>query len=183
MASQKKSITFSDIAQYTGLSKATISRYFNQPSYLTQENIDIISKALKELNYQENKLARVFAKGNSEIIGIIVPNFFYQFYSYFLNHVLNTYEQYGFKFITFLGNNDCEAEKKCLNELLAYQIIGLIDLSHNLSSEYLSRLNIPVCFCGKGRPFYQYVLILTTILVREWPLIFSAGTNVKYIFT
>lgn len=144
MASQKKSITFSDIAQYTGLSKATISRYFNQPSYLTQENIDIISKALKELNYQENKLARVFAKGNSEIIGIIVPNFFYQFYSYFLNHVLNTYEQYGFKFITFLGNNDCEAEKKCLNELLAYQIIGLIDLSHNLSSEYLSRLNIPV---------------------------------------
>ena len=49
MASQKKSITFSDIAQYTGLSKATISRYFNQPSYLTQENIDIISKALKEL--------------------------------------------------------------------------------------------------------------------------------------
>ena len=31
-----------------------------------------------------------------------------------------------------------------MNELLAYQIIGLIDLSHNLSSEYLSRLNIPV---------------------------------------
>ena len=144
MASQKKSITFSDIAQYTGLSKATISRYFNQPSYLTQESIDMISKALKELNYQENKLARVFAKGNSEIIGIIVPNFFYQFYSHFLNHVLNTYEQYGFKFITFLGNNDCEAERKCLNELLAYQIIGLIDLSHNLSSEYLSRLDIPV---------------------------------------
>ena len=182
MASQKKSITFSDIAQYTGLSKATISRYFNQPSYLTQENIDIISKALKELNYQENKLARVFAKGNSEIIGIIVPNFFYQFYSYFLNHVLNTYEQYGFKFITFLGNNDCEAEKKCLNELLAYQIIGLIDLSHNLSSEYLSRLNIQ-SFLWKGKTVLSVVLILTTILVREWPLIFSAGTNVKYIFT
>ena len=144
MASQKKSITFSDIAQYTGLSKATISRYFNHPSYLTRESIDMISKALKELNYQENKLASVFAKGNSEIIGIIVPNFFYQFYSYFLNHVLNTYEQYGFKFITFLGNNDCEAEKKCLNELLAYQVIGLINLSHSLSSEYLAALNVPV---------------------------------------
>lgn len=144
MASHKKAITFSDISQYTGLSKATISRYFNNPSYLTKENIDIIAKALKELNYQENKLAKVFAKGNSEIIGIIVPNFFYQFYSRFLNHVLNTYDQHGYKFITFLGNNDCEAEKKYLNELLAYQIVGLIELSHNLPSEYFSSLGIPV---------------------------------------
>lgn len=87
---------------------------------------------------------QIFAKGNREIIGIIVPDFFYQFYSHFLNHVLNTYDQYGYKFITFLGNNDCEAEKKYLSELLAYQIIGLIDLSHNLSSEYLSKLDIPV---------------------------------------
>lgn len=157
MSSQKKAITFSDISQYTGLSKATISRYFNQPSYLSKENIDIISKALENLNYQENKLAKIFAKGNSEIIGIIVPNFFYQFYSHFLNHVLNTYDQYGYKFITFLGNNDCEAEKKYLSELLAYQIIGLIDLSHNLSSEYLSKLDIPVVTIEREDQFVSSV--------------------------
>ena len=57
----KKAITFSDISKYTGLSKATISRYFNNPSYLTKENADIIANALKELNYQENKLAKIFA--------------------------------------------------------------------------------------------------------------------------
>ena len=45
--------TFSDISKYTGLSKATISRYFNNPSYLTKKNADIIANALKELNYQE----------------------------------------------------------------------------------------------------------------------------------
>lgn len=144
MAERRNSITFSDISKYTGLSKTTISRYFNNPSYLTQDNIRIISDALKKLDYQENKLAKVLAKGNTEIIGIIVPNFFYQFYSHFLNHILNTYEQYGYKFITFLGNSDCEAEKKCISELLSYKIIGLIELSHNLSSEYLSNLGIPV---------------------------------------
>ena len=179
MASQKKSITFSDIAQYTGLSKATISRYFNQPSYLTQESIDMISKALKELNYQENKLARVFAKGNSEIIGIIVPNFFYQFYSHFLNHVLNTYEQYGFKFITFLGNNDCEAERKCLNELLAYQIIGLIDLISLLNTfpGWIYRLS-PL----KERIVLSAASIQTITLVQKWPLIFSTEITVTYTF-
>lgn len=144
MATGKKSITFSDISKYTGLSKATISRYFNNPSYLTPENVKTISDALQALNYQENKLAKILAKGNTEIIGIIVPNFFYQFYSSFLNHVLNTYDQYGYKFITFLGNNDCESEKKYLNELLSYQIIGLIELSHSLSSDFLSQLGVPV---------------------------------------
>ena len=152
-----KAITFSDISKYTGLSKATISRYFNNPSYLTKENADIIANALKELNYQENKLAKIFAKGNSEIIGIIVPNFFYQFYSHFLNHVLNTYDQYGYKFITFLGNNDAEAEKKYLNELLSYQVVGLIELSHNLPSEYFSQLGVPVVSIEREDKFINSV--------------------------
>lgn len=153
----KKAITFSDISKYTGLSKATISRYFNNPSYLTKKNADIIANALKELNYQENKLAKIFAKGNSEIIGIIVPNFFYQFYSHFLNHVLNTYDQYGYKFITFLGNNDAEAEKKYLNELLSYQVVGLIELSHNLPSEYFSQLGVPVVSIEREDKFINSV--------------------------
>ena len=61
----KKNITFSDIAKYTGFSKTTISRYFNNPDYLTLENQQIISDALDKLNYQENKVARILANGKS----------------------------------------------------------------------------------------------------------------------
>ena len=153
----KKKITFADIAKYTNFSKTTISRYFNNPDSLTVENQEIITQALADLNYQENKLAKIFAKGNSEIIGIIVPNFFYQFYSHFLNHVLNTYDQYGYKFITFLGNNDAEAEKKYLNELLSYQVVGLIELSHNLPSEYFSQLGVPVVSIEREDKFINSV--------------------------
>lgn len=144
MNNGKRSVTFSDISKATGLSKSTISRYFNNPNYLTEENKLIISETLKTLDYQENKLAKIFAKKNTEIIGVIVPNFFYQFYSYFLNHLLDTYDQFGFKFITFLGNHNPESEKKYLSELLSYQIVGLIQLSHNLPSEYFASLGIPV---------------------------------------
>ena len=34
----KKNVTFNDIAEYTGFSKTTISRYFNDPDSLTLEN-------------------------------------------------------------------------------------------------------------------------------------------------
>ena len=58
---QKKNVTFDDIAKYTNFSKTTISRYFNNPDSLTLENQEIISKALVDLDYKENKVARILA--------------------------------------------------------------------------------------------------------------------------
>ena len=49
MASNKKKVTFQDIADYTHFSKTTISRYFNNPDSLTLENQDIIAHALDKL--------------------------------------------------------------------------------------------------------------------------------------
>ena len=61
----KKNITFNDIAKYTGFSKTTVSRYFNNPDSLTLKNQQIISDALDKLNYQdpgkrENRIYRCY---------------------------------------------------------------------------------------------------------------------------
>lgn len=64
----KKNITFSDIAKYTGFSKTTVSRYFNNPDSLTLKNQQIISDALDKLNYQENKVASLLAKTGADIL-------------------------------------------------------------------------------------------------------------------
>ncbi len=140
----KKKITFADIAKYTNFSKTTISRYFNQPDSLTVENQEIIARALADLNYQENKLAKVFANGKSEFVGIIVPNLYLHYYAEMLNQILNTYEEFGYKFLIFTSKNGEEAERKYLNELLAYRIEGMIILSHTIPSRELADLGIPV---------------------------------------
>lgn len=41
---RKKKVTFADIAKYTGFSKTTISRYFNDPDSLTLENQEKLQK-------------------------------------------------------------------------------------------------------------------------------------------
>ena len=48
-----KKVTFADIAKYTGFSKTTISRYFNDPDSLTLENQQKIADALDALDYKE----------------------------------------------------------------------------------------------------------------------------------
>lgn len=144
MASEKKKVTFNDIAKYTNFSKTTISRYFNNPDSLTLKNQEIIAKALVDLNYQENKLAKVLANGKSEFVGILLPNLYLHYYSEMLNQLLATYEKFGYKFIVFAGTGAEETERKYLQELLSYKIEGLIVLSHTISSKELSSYNIPV---------------------------------------
>lgn len=105
---KKQNITFNDIAKYTNFSKTTISRYFNNPDSLTLENQEIIAKALIDLDYKENKVARILANGKTEFIGIIVPNLFLHYYSEMLDKILSTYEQFGYKFLVFIGNQNEE---------------------------------------------------------------------------
>ena len=141
---EKKKITFDDIARYTNFSKTTISRYFNNPDSLAPESQRIISEALAKLDYKENKVARILANGQTEFIGIIVPEFYHRFFSEVLNQILSTYETYGYKFLVFVGNRNEDSERRYIQELLAYQIEGMIVLSHTISSEELSRLSIPI---------------------------------------
>ena len=141
---QKKNVTFNDIAEYTHFSKTTISRYFNNPDSLTLENQEIIANALVDLDYKENKVARILANGNTEIIGIIIPNLFFHYYSEMLNQILATYETFGYKFLVFIGNDQEETERRYIKELLSYKIEGLIILSHTIPSRELAKLDIPI---------------------------------------
>ena len=142
--SRKKNVTFDDIAKYTGFSKTTISRYFNNPDSLTLENQEIISKALVDLDYKENKVARILANGKTEFIGVIIPNLMNHYYSEMLNQILLTYEQFGYKFLVFIGNEHEVSERQYIQELLAYNIEGLIILSYTIPSKELADLGIPI---------------------------------------
>lgn len=153
----KKKVTFHDIAQYTNVSKTTVSRYFNNPDSLMQETQQKIADALITLDYQENKVARILANGKTEFIGIITPNLFHQYYTRILNAILATYPEYGYKFIVFSGNDSAKEEKKYIQELLAYQVEGLIVLSHTLPSTELKELNLPIVSIEREDEFISSV--------------------------
>ena len=141
---KSKPVTFDDIAKYTHFSKTTISRYFNNPESLTPQNQKIIAEALKKLDYRANKVARILANGKTEFIGILMPDLYHHFFSRILNEILGTYEEFGYKFLVFVGNSKEEVERRYIQELLAYQIEGLLVLSYTIPSESLAQLQVPV---------------------------------------
>ncbi len=141
---KSKRVTFADIAAYTNFSKTTISRYFNNPDSLTLENQQKIADALTALNYKENKVGRILASGKTEFVGIIIPNLYMHYYSEMLNQILATYETYGYKFLVFAGNEKPDVERRYIEELLAYNIEGLITLSPTIPSKDLAQYNVPI---------------------------------------
>ncbi len=169
-----KKVTFADIAAYTNFSKTTISRYFNDPDSLTLENQQKIADALVALDYKENKVARILASGKTEFVGIIIPNLYMHYYAEMLDQILATYETYGYKFLVFAGDEKKDIERRYIEELLAYNIEGMIILSPTIPSEELAAYDIPVvgieredrCICSVNTDNYMGGVQATGLLER-----------------
>ncbi|WP_315078132.1 LacI family DNA-binding transcriptional regulator [uncultured Clostridium sp.] len=133
-----------DIAEKSGCSLATVSRYFNKPELLSDRTKEKIETVIKELNYNQNNLARMLKTGKSEFVGIIFPHLQLGFYSELLNQLIEQGKSLGYKFIVYTSNDSKDSELQLINDLISYNIKGLILLSHLLDSSEIEELSIPV---------------------------------------
>ncbi len=137
-------VKITDIAQRSGVSLTTVSRYFNHPELLSQETQDKIKTAIKELNYQQDNLARILVTGESNLIGVIFPHLHLSFYTELLNQLIKFGKDKGYSLIVYTSNNSREEELQLIQTLISYRIKGLILLSHLLSPQDIEKLPVPV---------------------------------------
>ena len=137
-------VKITDIAERSGVSLTTVSRYFNHPELLSQETQDKIKAAIKELNYQQDNLARILVTGESNLVGVIFPHLHLSFYTELLNQLVKYGKEKGYNLIVYTSNNSKEEELQLIQNLLSYRIKGLILLSHLLSAEDIEKLPVPV---------------------------------------
>lgn len=64
--------TIKDIAQATGVSAMTVSRYFNEPDKLKPKTYDKIKEAVEEMGYKPNMVARLLATKRTNIICVYI---------------------------------------------------------------------------------------------------------------
>lgn len=138
----KDNKTFYDIVQKTGLSIATVSRYFNKPDIVAQKSKTKIELAIKELGYNHNKYAHSLATGSSNLIGVIVPNLEFDFYSQLLSEIMLKANKLGLQTMVFNSQDNPELELEHINELLSYKAMGIINYSPNLSNKTIEELNL-----------------------------------------
>jgi LacI family transcriptional regulator, kdg operon repressor len=122
-----KRITISDVAQHAEVSKSTVSQYLNKRyDYMAPRTKERISKAIEELGYQPNIVARSLKQKSTSTIGVIVANILHTFSTQTIRAVEDICNEQGFHIIVCNADDNPEKEREYIEMLRAKQVDGLI---------------------------------------------------------
>ena len=69
---RKRKATLSDIAEAVGVATMTVSRVVSGDGYVSEETRQKVLKAVKDLNYRRNGLARNLKRQFTETVGLVL---------------------------------------------------------------------------------------------------------------
>lgn len=137
-----------DIAKKSGVSVSTVSRYFNHPELLSEKTIEKIEQAIKETDYSQDPLAKAMITGNSDLVGVILPELEQPFFTEFLSKLEWYSRKKNIHLIVHISNETAETEKLLIKQLCHYRVKGIILMSQLLSAEELKQVCVPLIAVG-----------------------------------
>ncbi|POU77200.1 LacI family transcriptional regulator [Leclercia sp. LSNIH6] len=162
--------TIYDIARVAGVSKSTVSRVLNKQTNISPEAREKVLKAIAELNYQPNKLARALTSSGFDAIMVISTRSTKTtagnpFFSDVLHAITAKAEQEGFDVILQTSKSSEDDLLKCENKIKQKMIKGVIMLSSPANESFFSRLDtygIPVVVIGKVEGDFENIYSVDT---------------------
>ena len=134
-----------DVAQRAGVSPSTVSYYLSGKKKVRQETEERICRAVRELNYQPNLIARSLKMRETKSVGIVVSDLSNIFYLDILSGMESLLRDRGYSSIVSNSRNDGQIERENLTELKNRNIDGVILLGtgQNVAPD-CSEYGIPV---------------------------------------
>ena len=129
--------TMRDVASLAGVSAKTVSRVFNDDLHVTDATRSKVQRAMQELNFVPNMLARSFRVGYDKAVGVAVPDIADPFFAAMTRAIEDVAlsRQMGVV-ISSLGR-DAARERPVLEALLHRSIVGLIAVPISDDQSYL----------------------------------------------
>ncbi|SFA84427.1 transcriptional regulator, LacI family [Lentibacillus halodurans] len=148
-----KKITISDVAKKAEVSKSTVSQFLNERfDYMGDETRARINKAITELGYQPNVVARSLKLKSTSTIGVIVANILHAYSTQVIRAIENVCNENGISTIICNADDNPQKERKYIETLLAKQVDGLIvvPLKGNLEIyKKLLKQDFPIVFLDR----------------------------------
>ena len=147
-------ITSLQVAERAGVSQSAVSRVFTPGASASAKTVEKVRKAASELGYRPNMMARAMITGKSRIIGLVVAYLDNQFYPLALQLLSNALQGKGYHILVFTASNTQGAAEEVMQELLDYQVDGIITASVGMTNDLTQRCaaaGIPVVMFNRGQ--------------------------------
>ena len=150
----KRRITSAEVAELAGVSQSAVSRVFTPGASASAKTAKKVRKAALDLGYRPNTLARAMVSGRSRMIGLVVAYLENQFYPDALERLSNALQTRGYHVLVFMANTLTGNIDEIMEEILSYQVDGIVAASVALSSNLLTRCQtagVPVVLFNRSQ--------------------------------
>lgn len=149
MSVSKNKVTIREVAKEAGVSVATVSRYLNSKSYVSESTEKRIKEVMEELNFKPNEIARGLAKKKTNTIALIIPDIMNPFFPELVVAIEKIAKEKGYSLILINSNEESLQADSFWSSLKSRYIDGLILASFQFHEEVLKEME------NSGIPFVR----------------------------
>lgn len=131
--------TIKDVSNISGISVGTVSRYLNGYKVKT-ENKEKIEKAIKDLNYKVNHMARGLKTNKTFTIGVLVPSITDIFSNQVIEGMEEILEEENYSLIVCSSRNNTKVEKEKLAFLRQKRVDGIVLMAVSDESQHVKKI-------------------------------------------
>lgn len=155
--------TIKQVAAHAGVSSATVSHVINGTRYVSDAVQEQVQRAMKELDYHPNALARSLRSGQTHTLGMILPDSANPFFAEVGHSIEIAAFEAGYSVILCNTENDFEKESLYIDVLTNKQVDGMIFVATGERTDSLKNLvemKIPTVVMDRDFPGLELDLVL-----------------------
>ncbi|MGM9961203.1 MAG: LacI family DNA-binding transcriptional regulator [Allobaculum sp.] len=146
--------TIADIAREAGVSKSTVSRYFNQ-GYVKDETKEKIQAVIERTGFEPSAAASNLKAKQTRMIGVVAPTMTSPSTGRLLNSMDNTLRKLGYACLIITTDHQSSREIAAIEYLRSLRVDGIVLIATNLGQEHQAlqkSSSIPFLVMGQKFP-------------------------------
>ena len=151
--------TIKDVAKLASVSTATVSAVLNDTAYVSPQLKDRVERAVAELGYTTDGVARSLKKGVTNLIGLIVDDTTAPFYMSLVEEISSAAFAKGFSVLLCPTGRDAATERKYLSLLRSHRVGGIIWSPTGRAEDYpvseFRKFSTPIVFVDRVVPTFS----------------------------
>jgi len=148
-------ITQQDIADRLKVSRITVSKALRGHPDISAKMKEKIKKAVEEMGYSPNLIARQLTLQKTFTLGIVIPDLENSFFAFLVDSIIDTATENNYHIILTVSREKEEFERDNIMNLIGMRVDGLLVCVSQQSSdhkifEYARKMKIPLLFFDRA---------------------------------
>ncbi|SDY23207.1 LacI family DNA-binding transcriptional regulator [Tindallia californiensis] len=173
-------LTINEVAKLAGVSKATVSRVINESKPVNQDKKEKVLRAIEELQFKPNPVARGLVQKRTGFIGVLIPDITNSFFAEIVRGIECVVQEHQYHIVLCHTFHSHEKEVEHLRMLREKYVDGIVFMTSKVTEahkRFFSENKLPVTFvnrkCNDLRSFsvdinnYQAAKEITSFFLKR----------------